>query len=469
MPYRVNNTFHPSSPFGAPIQGFTRALFGGATPAEEEAKLAAAEAHRAQGEHYRAQNAKLAAETAGLAEAQRRAQDPVANFVNNVFGAERGGEVTNFQRGVQVDSPMGRGMTGSLDEQDIPMGGKEAAPRPAWLSPKDEAALNEQARVIAIANNLTGKTSGSGYDDIGKTIRLGAAQDAVMAGTADATRTAQAFGATSGKMPFQQGQFGMGNELTGEIADPRLFNSAVALSGEKKNTEVAHQGAYKGQANASNAAAGASSAHAGLYKAQTEDVNTSKAMVPALDSTGGPILDAAGKPVMIQRRDLGQLLVKGDQARASQDNKDGNKDPKAGQDKPPISIKRKDVLDEIDRLTDAGPKRKLDPAFANAVAARAIELAQTKGGKFWNNSAAAVAAALDEATGGRELEDITDSYLQGNKRFAAPGFKPGAAPNTNARPTGATGPVRITGDADYAKLPSGTQYTAPDGSVRVKK
>jgi len=30
-------------------------------------------------------------------------------------------------------------------------------------------------------------------------------------------------------------------------------------------------------------------------------------------------------------------------------------------------------------------------------------------------------------------------------------------------------PVKIQSDADYAKLPSGTQYTAPDGTVRTKK
>lgn len=32
-----------------------------------------------------------------------------------------------------------------------------------------------------------------------------------------------------------------------------------------------------------------------------------------------------------------------------------------------------------------------------------------------------------------------------------------------------TGPVKITGDSDYAKLPSGAHYLAPDGSMRTKR
>lgn len=36
-------------------------------------------------------------------------------------------------------------------------------------------------------------------------------------------------------------------------------------------------------------------------------------------------------------------------------------------------------------------------------------------------------------------------------------------------PGKAQGPVQIQSDADYAKLPSGTQYTAPDGTVRTKR
>jgi hypothetical protein len=41
------------------------------------------------------------------------------------------------------------------------------------------------------------------------------------------------------------------------------------------------------------------------------------------------------------------------------------------------------------------------------------------------------------------------------------------APAASATPSAA--PVKIAGDADYAKLPSGSQYIAPDGSTRTKR
>lgn len=44
---------------------------------------------------------------------------------------------------------------------------------------------------------------------------------------------------------------------------------------------------------------------------------------------------------------------------------------------------------------------------------------------------------------------------------------PAAAPRAPAAPA-AAGPVRITGDADYARLPSGAEFIAPDGTKRRK-
>jgi hypothetical protein len=43
-----------------------------------------------------------------------------------------------------------------------------------------------------------------------------------------------------------------------------------------------------------------------------------------------------------------------------------------------------------------------------------------------------------------------------------------SAPAPSAPPPQASGPSRIASQSEYARLPSGTRYVAPDGSVRVK-
>ena len=131
---------------------------------------------------------------------------------------------------------------------------------------------------------------------------------------------------------------------------------------------------------------------------------------------------------------------------------------------------------ELGRLTEeeAG-KRALDPMFANQVVSRAMALAQESGGEFWNKPVEAVRVALMEATGGKDLTDITGSWRDRNKRFAPPGFKPqqsgGAitpAPAAGAPKSPTSAPVKISGDADYAALPSGAEFIAPDGTRRRK-
>ena len=80
---------------------------------------------------------------------------------------------------------------------------------------------------------------------------------------------------------------------------------------------------------------------------------------------------------------------------------------------------------ELGRLTEeeAG-KRALDPMFANQVVSGAMALAQESGGEFLEQTWEAVRVALMEATGGKDLTDITGSWRDRNKRFAPPGFKP---------------------------------------------
>lgn len=55
-----------------------------------------------------------------------------------------------------------------------------------------------------------------------------------------------------------------------------------------------------------------------------------------------------------------------------------------------------------------------------------------------------------------------------NRRTAIEGIKRETAKVPLPTSSQGTAPVRISGDADYNALPSGTQFIAPDGSVRVK-
>lgn len=65
-------------------------------------------------------------------------------------------------------------------------------------------------------------------------------------------------------------------------------------------------------------------------------------------------------------------------------------------------------------------------------------------------------------------EDVADTSLGGNVTGGASGQPDGINAPLDIPPSD-TGPIQIGSDADYDALPIGTQFTAPDGSVRVKQ
>jgi len=84
----------------------------------------------------------------------------------------------------------------------------------------------------------------------------------------------------------------------------------------------------------------------------------------------------------------------------------------------------------------------------------------TEGSKFNPDDAAALQAAtmnakLSAVSGGQPQQS---QYQPQTVTLQQPA-------TATQRPTG---PVRITGDADYAKLASGTQFVGPDGHMRIK-
>ena len=62
------------------------------------------------------------------------------------------------------------------------------------------------------------------------------------------------------------------------------------------------------------------------------------------------------------------------------------------------------------------------------------------------------------------LDNLENTYTRGGETSAGPR----SAVPRGAAPSGAAGPARVTSDADYNKLPSGTVFIGPDGVTRRK-
>lgn len=162
-------------------------------------------------------------------------------------------------------------------------------------------------------------------------------------------------------------------------------------------------------------------------------------------------------------------------------------------------------LDEVDKMeagvkgllqspgfnTIYGASGKLDPRnyvagteAANSEARRnqleaasfGISIQKMKGlGQLSNAEGQKVTAAYTRAVDRRQSEEAAReawgevlSYLELAKLRAQQKARP-AGTGPASPPPNTQGPVQIQSDADYAQLPSGAQYIAPDGSVRVKR
>ncbi len=438
MPYTVRNTFNAQTPLGAGIQSLTRGLFGGATPEEQEAKLAQAEYSRAHADQARALTA-----AAQQKMARERASDAAmaaapAEVIAGMFGGKpQGDAIMAFRSGAQVDAPMGTGMTGSLDEQDIPAE-KMAAPRPEFYTPDMEARANRTLAGIAAARALPGNDNAAQLAKIiegffNDDIRQRAASGNVS--TPELQRIGQASAAVAGKPLFNDGQFGATSNFTGEIVDPRLFNAAIALSGEKKNTELAEQGQRR-------AAAGASGAQAEYSRARTKDVEENRKQVPALDALGNAIIDlTTGQPVMMRADQRGQVMARGEQDR--QRDADKPQRPTAGGKAAPLRKLTKNDTDlmrrELDNLLTDLDATDIDGQTRNAI------LAAAENG--WVGSTKGHAGVIKDA-----VDSVAPQGFQ--SKSGIPGFRKkepkGGIPA--APPAGQAGPI----------------ITPPGGRQRIK-
>lgn len=316
MPYSVRNTFHAQTPLGSGIQALTRGLFGGATPEEQEAKLAAAEYSRAHADQARALTDATRQKMARERDAAAAMANAPAEVVAGLFGGKpQGDAIMAFRSGAQVDAPFGTGMTGGLDEQDVPAA-KMAAPRPDFYTPEREATLNRTLAGIAAARALPGNDTAAHLATIIKGLFDDQTRQGALSGSVTPEqigRVGAASAAVAGKPIFHQGSDGTSmDNFTGRVdATSPLAQAVIGLKGAQAGKERDHGTAFRAQA-------GASSAQARLSDARTEDVKESKKLVPALDALGNAIIDmTTGLPVMMRADQRGQVMARGAQERSN--------------------------------------------------------------------------------------------------------------------------------------------------------
>ena len=469
MPYKVPNVLS-YSPFGHG-GGLTKAvanLFGGGNQADGALKQSQADMNRAHGEYYLAQRDAALAKMEAEAQARRDMAAAPMEAITPLFGSRP-------QAQMWMDS-MNNGSTPVAEFRppaDVDTG---VAQQPAELVPQqfNPTAVARAGRLMTALGAMKAMPGNDNGKHLADAI-AGLYADEVKQGALNGTvttpqiqRVGAATAATGGHALYKNlGEVGTFNQFTGEQALNPLGNAKVV-------TEGAHAGAYRGQEANSRAAAGEHAARAKKVGVETDQLKAD-VLVPVLEpTTRTPMLGPDNKPIMIRASEQGKILQRGEDKRATRDNDAALKPP--GAEKAPIKISPEVLRTELGRLTEeeAG-KRALDPMFANQVVSRAMALAQESGGEFWNKPVEAVRVALMEATGGKDLTDITGSWRDRNKRFAPPGFKPqqsgGAitpAPAAGAPKSPTSAPVKISGDADYAALPRGAEFIAPDVTRRRK-
>jgi len=386
MPWYPVNTFRAMTPIGEGIQNVSRMLFGGATGEERALKAAQAEQARQHADLYAAtiaeKNAKMAAE--------RQAREDMAAAPRRMMGMIFGNQP-------KADLWMDSMKNGSTPVEDFttPIGSQVGpSQQQADIIPAqfDPATVAKAARLLAgvhAAQALPGNDNMAHLAKFVGELEQGDARAGIANGTADPTRIAQGFFATSGKAPYDNmGGTGTFNLLTG---DQRLN----ALGDAKVATEGAHAVAYRAAGRASDASAGEHTARRKKVEEETNQLR-SDVLVPVLDpDTGLPKLDAENKPILMRQSARGAILQRTEGRKAERDNADANKLPKEGAQAQPRKLTTNDtklLRSETDLLLQA-----LDHADADEATKRAI-VAEAE--RQWQAGAAghqtAVKAAIDK-------------------------------------------------------------------------
>jgi hypothetical protein len=441
------NAFMPANPFGAGIANLARALAvrsSGARETQAQADLRAAQAEAARGsaELRDSQTSFYNAKTSEIENAPQRARDLALEGIAATLGTKPRAQVANqyFETGSFGKDQNVGAMTGSLDEQDIPI---TEAPRPEWFTPQVEQNVNRSRIILG--------RKGNEADDLAKALNILdtiGRRDAVIADPKNATNTSKGFAATSGHMPFSQNAVGSvlnGVEGTVDQSNP-LAQGVISLNKDKATHErasAAHQSASAGTANA-----------------RTRDINDSRALVPALKPDGSPIVDSEGKPVLIQQKERGAIMSRGDQARATND----AKPPKVVARRPLTTTQSKQLAGALDEASQGTP---IDEALKREIVSEATNATTDPDSEFHQDPVGAINAAI-AARGGLKRERVKQP---GDWLIPSPRMVAGGAPRVPGVPPGATpapaAPVPATNAAaPPAQREVGKVYPTPRGNMK---
>lgn len=465
MPWYPVNTFRAMTPIGEGIQNVSRMLFGGATGEERALKAAQAEQARQHADLYAAtiaeKNAKMAAE--------RQAREDMAaaprRMTGMIFGNQPKADlwmdsVKNGSTPVEdFTTPIGSQVGPSQQQADI---------IPAQFDPATVAKAARLLTGVYAAQALPGNDNMAHLAKFVGELEQGDARAGIANGTADPTRIAQGFFATSGKAPYDNmGGTGTFNLLTG---DQRLN----ALGNARVETEGAHAGAYRAAGRASDASAGEHTARRKKVEAETDQLRND-VLVPVIDpDTKLPMLDSENKPVLVRQSVRGATLQRTEGRKSERDNADANKLPKEGAQAQPRKLSKNDTTllrNETDLLLQA-----LDHADADEATKRAI-VAEAE--KQWQSGAAghgsAVKAAIDKLApqgfersgvyGFRSSKPVGGVQTGGQITPAAPGGTPKPATSPPKAPPSAIEFYRINANKPGVKQQFIQKYGYdPDGA-----
>ena len=497
MPRAYTNPFNPQTPIGAGLQNIAQAMFGGPTPnevIEREAKAehlrAQAENARLHGELYRGQTAKTAAETLGLQRINQRLSPEGMDETAALAHVVPVSTVQALRGYVGGRNPMPPAVPGGGSVQDIAdtlysmnigsmdktstAGDIELARNRRRQQRSEEAAISGELDPIALASGAFARTGHNPYSqtangtsviditgrqrqDSPNALSWRSTQDSqVKRDLAAAGASGAAAGASSASAALSRGRLdeilsgnahpwvnvldkdAMGQDIPGTIKmvprtqltgrTPTADPSVLALRRAQAELAGARTGAAEGAGALSNARAGAIPSQIDLNNARADAANSQAGLNDVRADAGGFAPRAAGRqgaPRRITANDR-VLIQKG--------------------------------IDDVLAQMDVGT---MDDATKVAV--------QLEAERQWQAGAAghqSAAMAAINAVAPQGFEDRRSGIPLVPSRFQPRGGVPAAGPTARGAVT--PGPARIASDADYARLPSGSTYIAPDGTTRRK-
>lgn len=433
---RIANPYGIQTPIGAGLSSLSRLALARRDNADRQALIdAQAEQAAAHSALYGAQTDKVMAERRAIEE-QAAARAPDAQD-----------EAVALRYGVPVANV--RGYRGYV-------GGQNAMP-PALPGGVNHADVGRT--LYSLRTGLMDKTSSAADIALGENrLREGDARGGVVAGTVNPTAFRQAYG--TGPVFSQNAQGSVLNTVEGGVD-------------QSNPLAVANINSERAQANQRNAAAGASGALQRQRDFETRTGVNIGAPVLVNDPEVGPIYvapsAAAGRapaarptdrsdPLVPVLRDGKTVYVPRSEAAGEEVGARPTAPRVGGTSRTPqvrglTGPQQKSLGESLDAMHLG-----LDPAHRTQIVAAATALATNPASEQYMNPTGALEAVLQ----GVEIENP----MFGKRRIANPAAFAPAVPR--AAPTAARAPVQITSDADYARLPSGTTYIAPDGTTRRK-